>query len=121
MNRITIKPFQLLIIFLVAIASTTVWSCTKTTSLQLTCKVTLVEANKAVIQSTLDPAKEGVGIQLTVIRNDSVVDRFNRTHNGATDFIIPSLKSGTNYKVEMRVINDKTVKAETCTSSFTTL
>lgn len=120
MNRITIKPFQLLSFLLLAVGCTALWSCAKTESLQLTCSVKSVETNRAVIQSTIDK-EGGVGIQLTVIRNDSVVDRFNRTHNGATDFIIPSLKSGTNYKVEMRVINDKTVKAETCTSSFTTL
>ena len=121
MNKIITKPFQLLCVCLLALSCIVTWSCKKTEDLQITCVVSLIKADAVVVHSTLSPEKQGIGVQITVLRNDSVVGRLNRTHNGNTDFNVPGLMPNTNYKVEMKIINDPTIKAEPCISSFTTL
>ena len=114
------KQFRFSIAFLFAISFMAFNGCSKTENLQLTCSVASVTADAAVIHSTLNPAKQGVGIQLTVTANDSIVQQFNRMHNGTTDFNIANLNAYTNYTVELKVINDPSLKVDPCTSSFTT-
>ena len=116
------KTFLFFAVILFASSLMGINGCSKTESLQLTCSVSKIKADAVVIHSTLSPAKQGVGIQLTVTTNGSVVQQFNRMHNGNTDFDVASLKPNTTYKVELKVINDPSIKSEICTTdNFNTL
>lgn len=116
-----LSPLQLLFVSLFAFLCIGLEGCKKTEDVQIACTLTLLKADAVVINSTLNPAKEGVGVQLSVFHNDSLVDKINRTHNGNTNFNIPGLKPNTDYKVEIKIINDPALVAQPCTTSFKTL
>lgn len=115
------KPFQLLFVALFAVGFVGMSGCKKTEDVQIACTLSSLGADVAVINSTLNPAKTGVGIQLVVYRNDSLVDKINRTHNGNTNFNLSGLKPNTDYKVTISVINNPEIVSEPCTTTFKTL
>ncbi len=116
------KSFQSLFALLFIAGCVCFSGCKKVTEdIQIACVLTLLKADAAVINSTLSPAKTGVGVQLVVFRNDTLVDKINRTHNGNNDFNLSSLKPNTAYRVEMSIINNPNLIAEVCVVTFTTL
>lgn len=115
------SPLQLLFVCLLAFCCIGFQGCKKTEDVQIACTLTSVKANAAVINSTLNPAKQGVAVQLSVFLNDSLVNKINRTHNGNTNFDIPGLRANTDYKVEIKIINDPNLVAAPCATTFKTL
>ena len=121
MQKKFLSPLQLLFVCLFAFCCIGLEGCKKTDDVQIACTLTSVKANAEVINSTLNPAKQGVAVQLSVFLNDSLVNKINRTHNGNTNFDIPGLKANTDYKVEIKIINDPNLVAEPCATTLKTL
>lgn len=116
LNKFT-SSFALLLFTAVLISFS---GCKKSETLQLTCSVANLTATVATINSTLSPAKTGIGVQILVYRGDSLTDKINRLHNGNTNFDVTGLKPNTDYKVVIQFINNPGIDGDPCTVNFTT-